>query len=359
MDGPVTPGMPTRVSALSPALIALLSMMLGCGDESGADHAIPIDAPTSPTLPDGSLPDDGDGDAAGDTAIGEVTDFTDLTEVTPTETASVDTPSEATPTGPFVSIVIEGVTGDHAPADGLGSQTPTPYAYGLQRLELLRSAADPAPVTIFDYAPGYVAVDMHASNTVARVPIASLPDGTFTHFRIALTHVDMEVGVAFHNVPVVSDATTRMRILYGLAPVDIDVASSPASGSAHLVQGDMRLSGNLFGTPFVVTQHVESAAPVAGPGVTVSYAGGETHVTFMLAAPLVTSPEVPTDITHICRFFITGSFRWEDTAAPAHAPDVWDVDLAANGHPLTAEPVAQLGANGFATALIVGSAPRP
>ena len=192
---------------------------------------------------------------------------------------------------------------------------------------------------------------MHASNTVARVPIASLPDGTFTHFRIALTHVDMEVGVAFHNVPVVSDATTRMRIVYGLAPVDVS--------GAHLVQGDMRLSGSLFNTPFSVTQHVESPAPVAGPGVTVSYAGGETHVTFMLAAPLVTSPEVPTDVTHICRFFITGSFRWEDTAAPAHAPDVWDVDLAANGHPLDAEPVTQLGANGFATALIIGTAPRP
>lgn len=141
-----------------------------------------------------------------------------------------------------------------------------------------------------------------------------------------------------------------MRIVYALAPVELD-------GDAHVL-GDSRLSGTIAQVPFAITRHLVPAPPIPGPGAITTFDGDTTHVTFILAAPLVISSATPTDVTHICRFFIADSFRWQDSAEPGHQADVWDVDLPDQGNPAAAEAIKQLGANGFATTVIVGVA-RP
>lgn len=282
----------------------------------------------------------GTGGARGGAADAQTRDTATVTDdaTGDTEDATGDTgvDTESPPEGPTLWIVVEGTDEPVEVDDGLASQTPDPYSYGLQRLELLRGADDPSPVLIFDHAPADVSVDMHTSNTVAAVPMATLPEGSFTHFRIRLTELQATVSATFHDVPVVDELTTDVHILYALS--DRPDADPPLS------QGDARISVSVAGNEITVPQHFDVVYPEPAPGAWAESIDGNTVVTLTLAEPLEVSSEVEEDMTCGIRFFVKDTFRWQDQDQEGYQPGVWDVSL---GTPPTPEPVIRMGANKY------------
>ncbi len=257
----------------------------------------------------------------------EVDPATDPTgSTTPT---SGTTPTTTTEEGPVLTVVVEGSLEDRSPNDSLASQTPDPYSYGLRRLELMQGPDDPNPALIFDYGDGDVLVDMRARNDVASVNMVDLPSAAFTHARIALTWVEVEVDATVHDLPVVDTWTAPLQLHQVLSDQGDDR------------QGDVTVSGQVGGFPLEVSQHWPLIYSDPGPGMTVESLGGETLLTFTLAQPILTSPDAE-DTTATMRFFIAESFRWLDAAQPGYAEDQWDVPIV--GLP---ELVMQLGANAF------------
>ena len=312
------------------AAIALLAPgpLAACGDDDGAGGLAQDAAVTSPDIVAG------DADAApADTAAPVDTGAPDDTAAPADTTAPTDT---ATPDGPKVTIVVEGDLEDRSPADGLASQTPSVYRYGLQRLELLRALDDPAPAVIFDYAPDYVVVDMLDRNIVATVPMATLPSGAYPYFRIVLTHMEARVDASLHGVPVVGDLAAPLDLLYALSDLHNAVYD--------MDQGDAVVSANFFGTPYSVPTHWGVPAPNPSPGATAEAVDGEWRVTFPVAPAFVPSPETPVDVTYTVRFFVTEGFRWRDLSTPGYTAGAWDVTVA----PAAAfEPVERFGANAY------------
>ena len=120
-------------------------------------------------------------------------------------------------------------------------------------MELLRSADDPDPALVFDYDPAYVLVDMHERTEVAKIPLAELPTGVFTHFRLVLTHLDVDVMATLHQVPTIDTLTSKLNLVYALSDVEID--------GATLDQGDAVFALSVGGQTFTSAQHWPPAYP--------------------------------------------------------------------------------------------------
>ena len=160
--------------------LVLASLLAACGDDGGSGS---LQQDSAIGGPDG---------LAGDTSRDVASD----------DTAGADT----TASGPTLTIRVAGALEDRSSDDGLAGQTPSVWTYGLQRFELLRTPDDPNPAVIFDYAPDFVLVDMLSDNVVAEVPIAQLPAGSFPYFRIVLTHSEVVVATALHQIPKIGRA---------------------------------------------------------------------------------------------------------------------------------------------------------
>lgn len=333
------------------SLILVLPTLLlaaACGDDGGSGGRLDQDGLVSG--PDGLLGDDASHDVADDTAGGDtmatdtggadtVTADSISADAVTADTVSADTVETcvtANADGPALTIRVDGAFEDRSPADGLAAQTPTTWIYGLQRLELLRSVDDPHPEVVFDYAPGFVLVDLLANNEVAHVPIACLPTGTFTYFRIVLTHEEIVVASTLHQVPVLVDYATPLDITYALSDVHLN--------GHDLKQGDVIVKANIFGTEYAVPSRWDVPAPSPAPDAWATALNGEWLVTFAIAPSLVPSSTVGVDVTYGIRFYVTNAFRWEDQATTGYTTGVWDISL---GPPATFEPVKRLGANGY------------
>jgi len=303
-------------------LVAALAVVFplfvaACGDDGGTSGLQQDGAITSPDLVEGDA-----ADAA-----------TSADSATPadTATAGTDTANE-----PSVTIIVEGDLEDRSPDDGLSAQTPKVYRYGLQRLELLRSADDPSPEVIFDYAPDYVVVDMLDRQIVANVPMRTLPTGPFPYFRIVLTHMEAVVDARLHQVPVVGDWPAELHLLYALSDVDNAVYT--------MNQGDAVVSTEILGNPVSVPTHWDLPAPNPSPAATAAAVDGEWQVTFAVAPVLVPSPDTPFDVTYVIRYFVTNGFRWQDLDTPGYTAGAWDLTVST---PPAMEPVQRFGANAF------------
>jgi hypothetical protein len=238
--------------------------------------------------------------------------------------------------GPHATILYQGSLEDRAPADGLAAQTPSTYLLGVRRLELLRGPDDPDPAVVFDLGKGYALIDMHERNEVAKVSIPDLPSGTFTHFRVSMTHAEVAVAARLHDVPVVGQVDTTLGILYGFAEVHVEPGLKLSHGAALV-------TASLFGQDVTVpTTWTGYPLPEPGPGAWTEVAGGQTVATWPLDPPLQATVVVPSDVTFEATFFIADGFRWQDAAGEGHGDGVWDVRY---GTPPSIETVVRFGAN--------------
>jgi|GEM_PF-3024368 len=313
-------------SLLPLVLLAMVLPAAACGDDGGSSS---LHQDGTINGPDG-LGGDAAGDATGEDAAEE--DSVAEADTVAADTAVVDTGSS----GPTLKIRVDGSLDDRSPDDGLAAQTPSVWEYGLQRLELLRSDDDPNPEVIFDYAPGFVTVDMLTDNVVAEVPIASLPSGSFPYFRIVLTHAHVVVDAALHEVPTINDHATELDLVYALSDVDAE--------GITMSQGDVTVTADIYGTEYQVPTRWPVQSPSPAPTAWAEAVDGEWRVTFAVHPSLTPSPQVTTDVTYAIRFYIANAFRWRDQAEPGYAADIWDLTI---GPPAGYEPVERFGANAY------------
>jgi len=199
---------------------------------------------------------------------------------------------------------------------------------------MLRSAGDADPATIFDHAPSHVFVDMHDHTEVADVAMASLPEDTFTHFRITLTLVEATVDATIHEVPVLGTVATPLDITYALSDFD--------DGGVSFEQGEAEIVAEVGGQTFTVPASWPVSYPSPAPGAWAESVEQTTWVTFTLSEPLVITPDA-TGRTYVITYFVADSFRWRDDTVAGYTDGEWDLDFAT----ARAEAVLQFGANAF------------
>ncbi|MBT3219778.1 MAG: hypothetical protein HN348_11850 [Proteobacteria bacterium] len=247
--------------------------------------------------------------------------------------ADTDTDSDAD-NDSLLSINVEGSLDDRTPQDGFSAQTPEPYYYGLQRFEMLESKDDTEPTVVFDYAPDFVYVNMHDTNEVAVVEQKDLEDGTYTHFRLVLTHVQVKVDATIRNVPFIGNYPTKITMMMALSDFE-------SKDFGTMTQGQGFSSCIVGPDEMVFPFDGDLEYPEPGPFAWAESIDGETWVTFTLAEPVVVSP-TSTDQAYVMRFYIYEGFRWEEQDLATYVDGVWDIP--ADGDP---EPVMRFGANAY------------
>lgn len=230
------------------------------------------------------------------------------------------------------------VQGDKRPttfADKLSGQTPRDYKMGLAHFELLRSANDPSPLTVFDHKDTAVMVDMLKRNLVGQAELAKLTPGTYTHGRVLLTWCEFTVAATVHAA--------------GLAlPGDIQVKAA-LSDTTH--QGKAWKQGQATftfkaGTLQQTAPGLLPPLPSTGGGAVVQQ-GGKTYMVFTYPAPIIIAPSANKSYTGTMVYKVFESFRWQDETKLNYKAKVFDVD----GLGLTYEPVKGFGATGYGVEL--------
>ncbi|HEY3355952.1 MAG TPA: hypothetical protein VGQ83_22055 [Polyangia bacterium] len=224
------------------------------------------------------------------------------------------------------------VAGDLTPktfTDGASGETPLSYTMGLSRFDLLRSAADPAPVTVFDHGPDWVELNLLDTSLAGSVATASLPAGTYTHARVLLSMARCAVAATAHlgtaSIPGTFTITGAFR--------DTTIDGTP------LTHGQARYAFEALGQ----TQSSGGALPPlpSTPGGTVVTDASGTWLVFQLPQPLPIDPTSPATHRATITYEVYESFRWQDQATAGFADGVFDLTATA------AEPVVSFGATGY------------
>lgn len=233
-----------------------------------------------------------------------------------------------------ISIHVQGDQRKTSFTDGLAGQTPGEYTMGLGRFELLRSATDSQPVTVFDHGAKPVQVKMLGKTLAGTARLADLTPGSYTHGRALLSSSSFTVAATVHAGLALPG---QLQVTAALSDSTIDgkpwkqnqVSFTFSSGSIkHTVPG------------------VLPPLPSTPVGTTVQQ-GGKTYLVFPLPAPLKVAPgpHPDSDITVVFKVF--ESFRWQDQTKPGFKKGTFDVDALG----LSFEPVLSFGATGYGVEL--------
>lgn len=326
---PLTSSITTLLCA---ALVALGPVLSGCPDE-----------PVGPS----ELDDDFEADAGGDAQedVGSGHDATTGEDGAADQDAAVDTDSPAEDAGgqdagePDVNVDPGGgsiaifLAGDLTPAnlnDGLSGQTPTNYAMGLSRYEILRSASDPSPTPCFDHGDEPRVAELAGDTLMGSCPTQGVPTAVYTHGRVKLDWVRYTVTGTLHAV----GRTLPAQFTFFRAYSDTTYEGVPYRAN----HGWVRFQG--------ITQvELPQTFPDAPdpPGFHSQKVGGEFLLTFPYLRPLPVVEDDPGE--HWARFHwhIHEAFRWEDQAHDGFVDGTWDVSPPP-GQP---EPVRVFGATGY------------
>lgn len=232
-----------------------------------------------------------------------------------------------------LTIEVEGQTTAHTFTDGLSGQTPQNYYMGLGGFELMTSATDPAPVSVFDHGGSYEEVDMLTTSVAGSARLIDLPPGTYTHGRVLLHTVRFAVDTTFHATTVTLNYPTQVNVIAALSDTTIGTQAHDQGWVQYSVTvpilGDVSIPGTL------------PALPSTAGGAMVQ-SGGQTWLIFPFPEPIVVA-SIPTGpITATIVYDVFESFRWEELAASGFATGVFDT--SEDG---TFEPVHNFGANDY------------
>lgn len=278
--------------------LLLLALLAGCGSDT-VDHR--TDARADSLQPDGTV---GSPDAATDAGAATL------------------------------SIYIKGDKTAKSFSDGYSGQTPKVYGMGLGRFDIMTSASDPSPVTVFDHGANPVEVDLLGETLGGEAPLAGLPATSYTHGRVLLTSSTFTVQATVH-----AGVTLPGEITAVVALSDTTINGQPWK------QGQATFSF-AAGGPAVTVPATLPALPSTGGGSIVQE-GGRTWLVFPFPKPIAISPSANKSHRATIAYQVFESFRWEDQTQAGYKDKVFDVDALGS----TWEPVHNYGATGYAIEL--------
>ncbi|MDD5307146.1 MAG: hypothetical protein PHU25_07480 [Deltaproteobacteria bacterium] len=312
----------------------------GCGSGSSGDDDTGTDTGTGTADTDADGDTDGDTDGDGDTdADGDTDGDTDTDGDADTDAdgdTDADTDSDAdadgdtdgdsdsdtdtdsdtstgSDTGPTLEIVIVGdATSDVTFADSYASQTPSSFTMGIGRVDLMTSADDTSPVTIFDAGAGkYTEVDMKGTTSLTKVKLSDLTQGVYTYAKVLLAMTRFKVQTTVHTaIPV----TGGVSVVAALSDTTID--------STARSKGWMRYAFNFSGLD--VTR-VDTLPPFPdSPTGEVIEEAGKTWLLMNLSDNMTINPSITTSYVATVTMKVKSCFRWEDASTSGYATDVFD-----------------------------------
>ena len=260
---------------------------------------------------------------AADTALDEAT-VADTAPETPVATDIAKADEGAG--GPTLEFVI---VGDPASAvtflDSYASQTPAAFFVGVQKVELLASADDPSPVTVFDAGDDkYIEVDMQGGTTLATIDLFQVTSGTYNYARVLLATARFTVQATVHPPFPVPSLKGPVSVVAALSDTVID--STPRS------QDWVQYSFSAGGFPFVQTGTLPPF-PDSATG-TVIKESGRTWLQMELSQHLTITPSISTSYVATVTMKTKDCFRWEDQSTSGYATGVFDTDSSGNSEPV-------------------------
>lgn len=299
----------------------------GRGDESGSDaagdpaadgNAAEVDAATDVVVPDAPIGDDA---VAADLP----------TAVDAAETVANDGPgTDEGGGGPTLEFRIVGDPASEVQfADSWSSQTPSAFYVGIQKVELLESPDDPAPVIVFDAGDdACTEVDMQGSTSLAKVDLFAVTSGTYTYARVLLATARFTVQTRVHPPFPVPALSGPLAVVAALSDTKID--------STQRAQDWVQYSFNAGGFPFTKTGTLPPF-PDSATGDVIRE-GGRTWLQMELSQHLAITPSISTSYVATVTLKTKNSFRWEDQSTSGYAAGVFDSDSSG-----TSEPVKSVG----------------
>ncbi len=242
------------------------------------------------------------------------------------------TSDASTAGGGTISIYVEGDFTPKTFSDGLAGQTPTHYVIALSEYWVQTSLNDPSPAFCFDTGTSPVEADMYEETLVGTCQTADLPTAVYTHGRVKVEWATYTVSGTLHyqGVPLPGEFTFFRAY-----------SDTTYLGQSYLAgEGTIAYSGATQ-----VSIPTTYDPPLSIPGLNMETVDGAFWMTFPYSQPLAVD-QTNTD-HHWARFSwqIYEGFRWPDTTATGHTPQIWDVGLTA---PET-ESVLSAGVTGYHT----------
>ncbi|MFO0723083.1 MAG: hypothetical protein U1E65_04800 [Myxococcota bacterium] len=200
----------------------------------------------------------------------------------------------------------------------LAYQTPSRLLVRVVSIVLLH---DPGEVGGFSLGPsgGLAEYDLTRGATLGRALLSTIPEGTYSHVRVGLASVDLDVEAVAH--------------LQGQAvpgTLEIDEAVATALNPAR-AQGDYHATFSAFGQSMSTSGNIPVASQgVPVPDAVVSTAGGKYEL--LIPAPggaITIDHDTPRDIDLEIRFATQDAFAWQNVSGPGYTDQ--DFDLALSG----------------------------
>ena len=235
----------------------------------------------------------------------------------------------------MITLRVRGSTAPFAHDDGASGETPLAQAIAIRSLTLFRTAGDPSPVQVYDLGAAAVECGLGdgADTFVTKVPLASLPAGTFTVARVGVSHVRYKVAATMHTSGIsVAGAYDNVQALSEGAIVD---------GQAR-AKGWYRFAFTANGTEYGAITGAGILPTSSGPTFTLDTSGSVAAYVFPIV--LAIDPTGKKDLTVAFEANTFEDFRWKDEAgetSAGYAPGVFDTT------PTSYESVTSFGANGF------------
>lgn len=218
--------------------------------------------------------------------------------------------------------------------EGFSGQTPSAQSIGIRKLTLYKSESDPSPFVAFDHAADAVEAGLNDKDDtiVGTVPAKTLPSGTYTIARVAISHVRYRIAATMHGFgQTVPGNLLNLHVLSDGSKVD----------GATWNKGHFSFSFQL-GAMTLGTQAGENGPlppSASGGGITFDSSGPESAYVFPVSLPV--NPDITDDVNLIFEINTHENFRWQDEQAPGYQDGVYDAT------PTTYEAVKSFGANSF------------
>jgi len=220
------------------------------------------------------------------------------------------------------------VVGDASTAvsfdDTYASQTPSDFIMGIQQVDLLTSATDTSPVTIFDAGAGnYTEVDMLGTTTLTTVPLSQIADGVYTHAKVLLAMTSFNVSTTVHPGGLPS-VTGPVSVVAAVSDTTIDTEARE--------KGWMKYSFSLGSIDFD-REDTLPPMPDSETGDVIDESD-KTWLLMNLSENMTISPSITDNYIATVDLKVQDCFRWEDQSTAGYTSDVFDSEDDGSHEPL-------------------------